>query len=131
MEEKYNQSWKPSGWSTPGSGVNTRLMLYMSLKLTLLSYNTISYHSYNFHVVTFWNIHLDSFRCTCTVYTFRFTIFFGFKFSNVTGRSKIKLFCMVSPISTRLFCYITCIFKRPSLQLLRFQISRFVPFCRF
>ena len=48
----------------------------------------------------------------------------------VTGHSKMLYFCRVSPISTRLFCYITCIFKRPSLQLFRFKISQFVPFRR-
>ena len=36
----------------------------------------------------------------------------------VTGHSKMFFFCRVSPISTRLFCSITCTFKRPSLRSL-------------
>ena len=47
----------------------------------------------------------------------------------VTGHSKILFFCRVSTISPRLFCFITCTFKRPSLQLFRFKISNYVPFC--
>ena len=34
---------------------------------------------------------------------------------------KNKFFCRVSPISTTLFCYITCILKRPSLRDLKFH----------
>ena len=45
----------------------------------------------------------------------------------VTGQPKKT--CMISPISTRLFWFITCIFKRPSLRLFRFKIDKFVPFC--
>ena len=37
------------------------------------------------------------------------------------------LFCRVSSIITRLFCYITCTFKCKSLRLFRFKISQFVP----
>ena len=46
----------------------------------------------------------------------------------LTGHSKILFLCRVSPISTRLSCYIRCIFKRPSLRLFRFKILQFVPF---
>ena len=38
------------------------------------------------------------------------------------------IFCRVSPVSTRIFCYITCTFKRTSLRLFRFKISQCVPF---
>ena len=41
---------------------------------------------------------------------------------------KNYFFCRVSPISKRLFCYITYTFKRPSLRLFRFKISQSVPF---
>ena len=51
----------------------------------------------------------------------KYIYFFDWSLKNV-------IFCRVSPISTRLFCYITCTFKRPSLRLLRFKISQFVPF---
>ena len=44
----------------------------------------------------------------------------------MTGHSNFVFFCMVSPISTRLFCYITCTFK--CLLLFIFEISQFVPF---
>ena len=50
------------------------------------------------------------------------------KVFKMTGHSKIKLFCRVFPVITRLFCYITCTFKRPSLRLFWLQISQFVPF---
>ena len=54
----------------------------------------------------------------------------AFVIFKVTGHSKIKFFGRVSPnISARLFCYITCIFKRPSLRIFWFKISQFVPFC--
>ena len=46
----------------------------------------------------------------------------------LTGHSKIKFFCRVSPIQYRTFCYVTCTFKRTSLRLFRFKISQFVPF---
>ena len=47
----------------------------------------------------------------------------------VTGHS--KKFCRVFPISSRLFCYLTCIFKRPSLLLFRFKISHLSPYGGF
>ena len=48
-------------------------------------------------------------------------------FVKVTDHSKIQFFSWVSPISTRLFCCITCTFKRSSLWLFRFT-TKFVPF---
>ena len=51
-----------------------------------------------------------------------------FIYLKVTGHSKIKFFCMVSPISKILFCYITFAFKRTSLRVFRFKISHSVPF---
>ena len=47
---------------------------------------------------------------------------------NVTGHSIFFWGGGVSPISTRLFCYITCSFKRTSLRLFRFEIAQFFPF---
>ena len=44
------------------------------------------------------------------------------------SKIKLKLIFRVSPISTGLFCYITCTFKRSSLRLFRFKISQLVPF---
>ena len=41
---------------------------------------------------------------------------------------KIEFFCRVSQISTSLFCYITCTFKRTILRFFRFKISQCVPF---
>ena len=46
----------------------------------------------------------------------------------MTGHSKIRFICRVSPISTMLFCCITCIVKRLSLRLFRFKISQVSPF---
>ena len=50
----------------------------------------------------------------------------------VTGHSKNKCFCRVSPISKRLFLLNNMVhvrtFKGPSLQLFRFKISQFVIF---
>ena len=40
-----------------------------------------------------------------------------------------KLICRVYPISKRFFRFITCTFNRLSLQLFRFKIYQFVPFC--
>ena len=45
----------------------------------------------------------------------------------VTGHSKKKKICGDSPISTRLFCCITCTYKRPSLWLFRFKIFTICP----
>ena len=41
---------------------------------------------------------------------------------------KLIFFCKVSPIRTRLFCFITCTFKRTSLRLFRFKITQCFPF---
>ena len=49
-----------------------------------------------------------------------YTILYQLK---VNGHSKIEFFCRVSPISTRLFCYITCTYKRPSLRFLYYKKS--------
>ena len=45
----------------------------------------------------------------------------------MTGHSKMFVFCRVSPINTRLFCYITCTFKRTSLWLFRFKFHNLSP----
>ena len=74
--------------------------------------NILFYLFFNFSIFTVLN----------TLYFcpyFFFFIFFLFSSSfhlQVTGHSKIEFFFRVTPISTQLFCYITCTFKRPSLR---------------
>ena len=45
------------------------------------------------------------------------------------NKLNVNIFVRSPPSVQHVFCFITCICKRPSLRLFRFKISQFVPFC--